>query len=138
MKIETIEEKIKAKANANVQAKIAKFKAAIDGAMTELLGNGDNASFTFGDYIHAERNSHILGAVRRLAVLRLAIQSYDQDPKDCNRKVQRPWPASLWDVEAQTIRDDLMAKMDTMQQLLMANSKKSDDDAVPDTVASNE
>ena len=135
MKIETIEQRIAEKANLNVQAKIKKFKESIDIALRELLGSDDCASLGFGSYAFAESGNnataeHLSGARRKLAALRLAIQDKEISTGSDRRETKLPWPKWLWEKEIESIRSELMSKMDLMQQLLMTKNKPSESDEI--------
>lgn len=135
MKIETIEQRIADKANKNVQAKISKFKESIDIALRELLGSDNCTPLSFGSYGFAETGSnatveHLSGARRKLAALRLAIQDKEISTGSGRRETKLPWPKWIWDQEIEAIRDELMSKMDLMQQLLMTKKQTSENDEI--------
>lgn len=135
MKVETIEQRIADKANKNVQAKIAKFKESIESALRDLFGTENCASFKFGEYIYSERNgnensAYLSGAHNKLAALRLAVQDKEYSTGSDRRETKLPWPKWLWDREVEAIRDELMSKMDLMQQLLMTKKQPSENDEI--------
>ena len=129
MNIESIEQKIALRANENVQAKIKAFEAAIVSAMTALFAP-EYCHFTFGQCAFADEEPHkgrkdLADHRNFAAVLRLAGHN-----KEGHQRL--PWPSRLWEIERQTIRDDLMSKMDLMQKLLMTKPGATEGDAVPD------
>ena len=135
MNINTLEEKIRIRANEVVQGKIAKFKKSIDDALTELFGTTGMGDEQFGQLEYFEgstRKQHACGRAR-LEGLKLAICDYKK-PYDQHRdtKVKLPWPSELWESERERIRNELLEKMDLMQRLLVATERRSDSDVPED------
>lgn len=126
--LKDLESKIAVRANVEVQAKISRFKTAIDKALSDLFGKTSCGTDQFGNYQYAEE-----AAARypiefaKLTALRLAIRDHAEKDKS-NTKRLLHWPAELWEKETEAIRNDLLAKMDLMQQLLLAKPRSTDDD----------
>lgn len=135
MKIQDLETKIAARADAVVQQKIKTFKAEIDAALKKLFGNASSGIDRFGMYEYVATSSSPNQIVQnKLAALRMAIIDHVRH-KD-NTQTGHPWPASLWETEREVIRTELLAKMDLMQQLLSSPPRSTDDD-VPAEGGSN-
>lgn len=128
MKIEDLEKKIAQRAKVNVQVKINAFRHSIDAALATLFGSGGQFCERFGQY-GSVADKKVLPdyekARAKLRALKLAIE----DHKDGPPEVKLPWPSILWEAEEEAIRNELLSKMDLMQQLLM--SKPGSEDDVP-------
>ena len=129
MNIQTLEEKIAKRAGTVVQAKIKVFKAEIEAALNKLLGASRMSCESFGNYEYADtvdvgKNSQYEIAFSKYSVLKLAIQDEHVGPP----RTKKLWPRVLWDMEIENIRNELLEKMDLMQQLLVSKSQPSDDD----------
>ena len=127
-----LESKLASRAEANVQARIKQFKTDIDAALIKLVGHTQRSSESFGQYYYAATGTRVLNegyAISRAKhdALQLAICDTDD-----TRNVKKPWPAILWSDERFKLRDELLAKMDLMQQIFAAPSRDTSDD-VPST-----
>lgn len=121
MKIKDLEGKIEDRAKEVVTNKIKSFKAEIDAALKKLFGNGGTGSCeTFGRYgdsevgVTRQRDARYDIARAKLQALRMAINDLDEN------KAQILWPYVLMEIEVETIRNELLSKMDLMQQLLVS------------------
>ena len=122
-----LEAKLASRADKNVQDKIAKFKSAILKALTDLFGEipqGQQGSLRFGHLAWYGDNTTDGYAFLRAhcQVLKLAIaETYEN-----NTKI--PWPAILWRMEENRLRDELLSKMDLLQQLINAPARDTSND----------
>jgi len=128
-----LEAKLADRAEANVQARIDTFRKDIEAALYKLLGaapSGQQGSNVFGSFYYAagraERAYEFHSA--RHDVLQLAI--CDRNKESTHLKL--PWPSILWEMERAKLRDELLAKMDLMQQLINAPARDTSGD-VPHT-----
>lgn len=135
MKIQDLEAKIKDRADASVAAKVKVFRNEIDAALGKLFGNGSQTCERFGKYMYAGRSGYenvpqYEIAHAKLTALRIAIQ--DGQPHPSTEKVG--WPQVLWDREIESIRDELLSKMDLMQQILTVKPRLNagEDDISPE------
>lgn len=122
-----LEAKLASRADKNVQDKIAKFKSAILKALTDLFGElpqGQHGNLKFGHLAWYGENTTDGYAFLRAhcQVLELAIS----DTSEENKKI--PWPGILWRMEENRLRDELLAKMDLMQQLINAPARDTSND----------
>ena len=129
MKIEDLEAKIADRASSVVQAKIKVFKTEIDDALTKFFGNGGRSCEQFGNYDYADtvdrkQNQQFHIAYAKLYALKLAIR----DMTESHPKTKIGWPSILWEREREAIRDELLSKMDLLQQLLVTKPRDSEDD----------
>jgi hypothetical protein len=120
--IQDLETKIADRANRNVQAKIDIFKKEIDAALTKLCGQGHYGCESFGRYEKASPTDNYEIARAKGRVLRLAYSSVASDGSKLS------WPPLLWLTEENAIRNELLAKMDLMQQLLMTKERDTTND----------
>lgn len=125
MAIKDLEAMITERANTNAQAKIDQFKKDIETALDKLLGQTGYRS-SFGSYHAYLGLSHIdpdcgLSA-QRASVLSLALNNKDDEKKNLH------WPAPIWRNEEESIRKELLSKMDLMQQLLMQPKRDTSND----------
>lgn len=125
--INDLEAKLASRADKNVQEKIAKFKSAIIKALTDLFGEqpqGQQGNLRFGHLAWYGENTTDGYAFLRAHchVLELAISETSED----NTKI--PWPGILWRMEENRLRDELLAKMDLMQQLINAPPRDTTND----------
>lgn len=128
-KLSDLETMISEKANDNVQERIKAFKAAIEKALNDLFGNTSRGIDTFGNFTYSERHPKDCPIeYAKLTALRLAI--HDHEPKEEHTHIKRflPWPAELWETEVDTLRNELLSKMDLLQQMLCRKSKQRPDD----------
>lgn len=110
MNIEQLEKMIAKRANEVVQAKIAKFKAAIDAAVRELTGCGHGwGTAKFGEWGGFFNEKHPAADPEYLAAAKALSLTMKYDGTG--------WPAYLWRKEEQVIRDELLSKMDVFQRL---------------------
>ena len=134
MKITDIEERITVRANAAAQAKIEVFKKTVQKALSELVGHANPGYDQFGHYGLLEGlparsvNTYTIERAK-LEILKLAMVDHKTDN---GRKDMFRWPSLIWDIERGKIRDELMSKMDLMQQLLI-HQPRSDANDVPNT-----
>lgn len=117
-----------ARAEANVQARIKQFKADIDAALIKLVGHTQRSSESFGQYYYAATGTRVLNegyATSRAKhdALQLAICDTGE-----TGNVKLPWPSILWSDERIRLRDELLAKMDLMQQLINAPDRDTSND----------
>lgn len=127
MKIQDLETKIAARADTAVQAKISVFKNAIDKALSDLFGKTNTGIDQFGMYEYSQTvSSPAPISSMKLAALKMAIKDHDNLPD--SRKKFHPWPAFLWEREREDIRNELLSKMDLMQQLLTSKQRSTDKD----------
>ena len=102
MNIETLEAKIKTRANERVQDRIRQFKKALDAALTDLFSaRGGTCSSLVCGYALSEPYRRVL-----------AVCAGD-DIKHC-------WPAELWACEEDRLRKELLGIMDEMQKTLLS------------------
>jgi hypothetical protein len=128
-----LEAKLADRAEANVQSKIDTFKKDIEAALAKLFGplpSGQQGNNRFGDYYYyANQTSKSYDfQCAKHDVLQLAI--CDCVPESTH--IKKPWPSILWTMEHCRLRDELLAKMDLMQQLFNAPVRDTSDD-VPHT-----
>jgi len=115
MELETLEAKIKERANQDVQASIGAFRTTIRTALHKLLGfeimtYDGNKLRRVGD---CSPNPEIDGILAGLA----------RGANDC-------WPQRLWAEAEERIKADVLSTMDTLQRVL-ASKPSTPDDAVP-------
>ena len=127
MKMKDLEAKIADRAQAVVHEKIAVFKREIDAALTKLFGNGGTGSCEkFGSYgmsedgVTRQKDKRYAIARAKLQALRMAINDLDEN------KTYILWPYVLMGTAVEEIRNELLSKMDLMQQLLVAKSVPAD------------
>lgn len=119
--VKDLEKMIEDRANDVVQDKIKKFKYEIELAVEKLVGLG-RGDLKFGSYCKHEASTNVY---RLAAAYIVCLISNDQDPETAKAY---SWPALLWEKERDAIRNELLAKMDLMQQLLMTKPRSNDDD----------
>ena len=127
-KISDLEEMLAKRANDNVQTRISRFKAAIDKACDDLFGKTSCGTDKFGNYQYAEHrpDQHPV-EFAKLTVLRMAVKDHERDPKT-EKKTLLAWPGMLWETEIEALRNELLSKMDLLQQLLCSKSEERPDD----------
>lgn len=128
MNMKDLEARIEARANENVQKRIAAFKTDIDRAVCKLFGQ-DYCS-RFGAYgklmsesCDKDRRELFIGMTK---CLELAVDDRDEKGKLAG------WPSLLWQQEVEALRTELLSKMDLMQQLITSNRSPSEDDVQPE------
>lgn len=129
MKIQDLEARIADRASSSVQAKIKVFKTEIDAALTRLFGNGSQSCERFGSYGYASQIARVKTQEYEIAnakLIALKIAMADSEPHPSKQKIG--WPSILWEKEREAIRDELLAKMDLMQQLLLTKPRDDADD----------
>jgi hypothetical protein len=121
VKIEDLEAKITKRANAVVNEKLKVFRKEIEAALTRLFGQTCGGVDQFGYFSYAEGNKRYPLENMKLQALRMAILDHVKinDTNHTGQPTKLPWPKILWDQEREAIRNELLAKMDLMQQLLM-------------------
>jgi len=129
VKIQDLEDKINERAKVNVAQKVKAFRAEIDAALTKLFGNGSQSCERFGSYGYAgnvtrKKTPEYEIANAKLDALNIAIAA--NEPHPSNKEIG--WPRLLWEKERESIRNELLAKMDLMQQLLVAKPLDPADD----------
>ena len=119
MKMSDLETMIAKRADNNVQARIMQFKLDIQAAVAKLFV--DSHSTSFGRYREA---MHLKDAQKRArgVVMGLAMADTDDDGKKLG------WPSTLWDNEQETLRTELLSKMDLLQQMLLAKPRNNEND----------
>lgn len=115
MDYETIEQKVKKRANERAATKINAFKQAVSDALKELIGT----NLALGAYSTALRDTPGLSDEGRVARGCLLVLLSDNNTKG--------WPKGIWEREAQIVRDEVFATMNEMQKMLAAREKSSDD-----------
>lgn len=130
--LKDLEAKLAERAEVNVQAKIKVFRADIEAALLKLFGQApSNVRNTneFGTLYFTEpsRIDEYAFVLAKCKVLELAIQDRDYVQRT-GTTTKRPWPQILWDVEINRLRDELLAKMDLMQQLINAPARDTSND----------
>lgn len=125
-RISELEAKLALRANDTVQKKIKAFQKDIEQAVGKLFGQ-DDVRGDFGSYekmanVTAYDKSKMALRKAKLAVMNLAIRSTTEDGKTAT------WPSILWERERESIRNELLEKMDLMQSLLMTNPRNTDSD----------
>lgn len=119
MKIQDLEAKIATRADAVVNAKIKAFKSAIDDALAKLFGKTSSGIDQFGYYSYGEDPKRYPLEHMKLQALKMACLDHSKDGGQYGKKLKLLWPKALWDQEREAIRNELLSKMDLMQQLLM-------------------
>lgn len=127
--LKDLEGKLAEQADCNVQAKIKLFKDELDAALTKLCGNGNSGFERFGLYGAAGEGTRInnpnnLVANVKREILQLAIC----DKVSPESKTKAGWPCLLWKDEQNALQNELLAKMDLMQKLLLAKPRVCADD----------
>jgi hypothetical protein len=119
--VKDLEAMINKRADDVVQEKIVRFRKAIEAALANLVGlkTHDIRCGSIGQL--AGSQNVYQAAVAQAASLILK----DKDPLTGQ---QHPWPGILWTQEREAIRDELFAKMDLMQQLLVAKPRDNSND----------
>lgn len=108
MKIETLEEQIKKRAQEEVQKRVAAFKTTVYRTIEDLLGRpSTNTSWIKA---HGKRED-----VRNL----LRVLASDDNTKG--------WPSELWRSEEQRLRDEILSRMDELQRVLLAKNLPADE-----------
>lgn len=123
-----LESKLADRAAANVQARIKQFKIDIDAALIKLVGHTQRSSESFGQYYYAATGTRVLNegyAISRAKHDALQLAICDTDDKTNAKKT---WPSILWADERVKLRDELLAKMDLMQQLINAPARDTSHD----------
>ena len=133
MKIEDLEKKISDRADAVVQAKIKAFKQEIDAALNKLFGRGTSGCESFGNYVHADtvtrrRDPRFESACGKLLALQIAVRDKVAAENPNHPDVNVAWPRMLWTAEQESIRNELLSKMDLMQQLLLTKERDTEND----------
>jgi hypothetical protein len=127
MKLIDLETKLAERADAVVQEKIKVFKKEIDDALKKLFGFSSVGGDSFGQYGFFEGTKEPYWAIPRMKLAALKLAIWDRQTKG-ESKVKLPWPSQLWDKERESLRDELLAKMDLMQQLLISKPRSSEND----------
>lgn len=127
-KMSDLETMLGERANDNVQVRIRKFKTAIEHALNELFGKTSCGTDQFGNYQYSEQRPDSYPVeFAKLTALRLAIRDHEKNPTT-DVKSFLSWPGLLWDTEVQALRNELLSKMDLLQQMLCSKSQPRPDD----------
>ena len=120
MKMSDLETMIAKRADDNVQARIHQFKQDIQAALVRLF-NSSSSHVAFGKYREAatyqDEDKRAKGVVMKLAMA---------DTDEEGRKLG--WPSTLWNNEQETLRTELLSKMDLLQQMLLAKPRNNEND----------
>lgn len=124
--LQDLEAKLADRAEANVQARIKAFKADIEAALAKLVGTiptGQRGSNKFGTYYYHESGRDWDVQAAKHDALNLAICDHVE-----GQNTKLSWPSILWYLEQHRLRDELLAKMDLMQQLINSPARDTSDD----------
>lgn len=126
-----LEAKLAERAETNVQAKLKVFQADIEAALSKLFGPrpaGQRGNDKFGSFYYEDSPPDAWDFARaKRKALELAIQDSDYN-RQAGTYTKRGWPKLLWSIEAERLRDELLAKMDLMQQLINAPERDTSND----------
>jgi len=120
MKISDLETMIAKRADDNVQARIQQFKQDIQAALAKLFG-GSSSHVAFGKYREAATYKDEEKRAKGV-VMELALGDTDEDGRRLG------WPSTLWNIEKEALRTELLSKMDLLQQMLLAKPRNNEND----------
>lgn len=121
MKMSDLETMIAKRADDNVQARIQQFKRDIEAAVGKLFGDSGGSYPGFGKYKEAAKAQDAFRRAKA-AVMALALGDTDEAGKRLG------WPSELWNIEQQSLRTELLSKMDLLQQMLLAKPRNNEND----------